>query len=42
MYICDVNQSADLLSENQQLREVNQKKELRIQKLEQQLEQVLR
>jgi len=37
-----VNQSADLLLENQQLREENQKKELRIQKLEQQLEQVLR
>jgi transposase len=37
-----MNQSADLLLENQLLREENQKKELRIQKLEQQLEQLLR
>ncbi len=37
-----MNQSADLLLENQQLREENQKKELRIQKLEHQLEQLLR
>lgn len=37
-----MNQSADLLLEIEQLREENQKKELRIQKLEHQLEQLLR
>ena len=37
-----MNQPADLLLEIQQLREENQKKELRIQKLEHQLEQLLR
>jgi transposase len=37
-----MNQSADLLLEIKQLREENQKKELRIQKLEHQLEQLLR
>lgn len=37
-----MNQPADLLLENQQLREENQKQSLEIQKLQRQLEQLLR